>query len=176
MLLVASLWNFIGEGNGTPLQYFCLENPMDGEAWWAAVHGVARVGHDWATSLSLSCTGEGNGNPLQCSCLENPKDGRAWWAAVYGVAQSRTRLKRCSCSSSSSSRFLIALLPMSKCLLISWLHSDFGVKENEIWHCFHIFPVYLPWSNGARCHDLCFMNVSFKPAFSLSFHFHQEAR
>ena len=30
-----------GEGNGTPLQYSCLENPMDGEAWWAAVHGVA---------------------------------------------------------------------------------------------------------------------------------------
>ena len=35
-----------GEGNGTPLQYFCLENPMDGGAWWAAVHGVARVGHE----------------------------------------------------------------------------------------------------------------------------------
>ena len=31
-----------GEGNGTPLQYFCLENPMDGGAWWAAVHGVTR--------------------------------------------------------------------------------------------------------------------------------------
>ena len=31
-----------GEGNGTPLQYFCLENPMDGGAWWAAVHGVAK--------------------------------------------------------------------------------------------------------------------------------------
>ena len=31
---------------GTPLQYSCLENPMDGGAWWAAVHGVARVGHD----------------------------------------------------------------------------------------------------------------------------------
>ena len=31
----------IGEGNGTPLQYSCLENPMDGGAWWAAVHGVA---------------------------------------------------------------------------------------------------------------------------------------
>ena len=30
----------IGEGNGTPLQYSCLENPMDGGAWWAAVHGV----------------------------------------------------------------------------------------------------------------------------------------
>ena len=31
-----------GEGNGTPLQYSCLENPMDGGAWWAAVHGVAK--------------------------------------------------------------------------------------------------------------------------------------
>ena len=50
--------------------------------------------------FSLSCTGEGNGNPLQCSCLENPRDGGAWWAAVYGVAQSQTRLKRLSSSSS----------------------------------------------------------------------------
>jgi len=31
-----------GEGNGTPPQYFCLENPMDGGAWWAAVHGVTK--------------------------------------------------------------------------------------------------------------------------------------
>ena len=44
--------------------------------------------------------GEGNGNPLQCSCLENPRDGGAWWPAVYGVAQSRTRLKWLSSSSS----------------------------------------------------------------------------
>ena len=51
--------------------------------------------------FSLSCIGEGNGNPLQCSCLENPRDGEAWWAAVYGVAQSQTRLKRLSSSSSS---------------------------------------------------------------------------
>ena len=46
--------------------------------------------------ISLSCTGQGNGNPLQCSCLENPRDG-----GVCGVAQSRTRLKRLSSSSSS---------------------------------------------------------------------------
>ena len=50
---------------------------------------------------SLSRSGEGNGTPLQCSCLENPRGGGAWWAAVYGVAQSRTRLKRLSSSSSS---------------------------------------------------------------------------
>ena len=41
-------WNYgvlttgLEEGNGTPLQYSCLENPMDGGAWWAAVHGVAK--------------------------------------------------------------------------------------------------------------------------------------
>ena len=63
--------------------------------------GSQRVGHNWATSLSLF-TGEGNGNPLQCSCLENLRDGGAWWAAVYGIAQSRTRLKWLSSSSSSS--------------------------------------------------------------------------
>ena len=50
--------------------------------------------------FSLSCVGEGNGNSLQCSYLENPRDGGAWWAAVYGVAQSQTRLKRLSSSSS----------------------------------------------------------------------------
>ena len=63
--------------------------------------GSLRVGHDWAASLSLSCIGEGNGNPFQCSCLENPRDGGAWWAAIYGVAQSWTRLKQLSSSSSS---------------------------------------------------------------------------
>ena len=51
--------------------------------------------------FSLSCIGEGNGNPLQCSCLEHARDGEAQWAAIYGVAQSRTRLKRLSSSSSN---------------------------------------------------------------------------
>ena len=53
--------------------------------------------------FSLSCIGEGKGNPLQCSCLENPRDGGAWWAAISGVAQSRTRMKQLSSSSSKSS-------------------------------------------------------------------------
>ena len=48
-----------------------------------------RVGHNRATSLSLSCIGGGDGNPLQCSCLENPREGGAWWAAIYGVARVR---------------------------------------------------------------------------------------
>ena len=52
--------------------------------------------------FSLSRIGEGNGNPLQCSCLENPRDGGAWWAAVYEAAQSQTRLKQLSGSSSTN--------------------------------------------------------------------------
>ena len=77
-----------GEGNGTPLQYSCLENPEDGEAWWAAVHGVAKSLtrlSDFSYTFHFHAL-EKDGNPLQCSCLENPRDWGAWWAAVYGVA------------------------------------------------------------------------------------------
>ena len=80
----------VGEGNGNPLQYSCLENPVDRGAWWAAVCGVAQS----RTRLKLlsmhACIGEGNGNPLQYSCLENHRDRGAWWATVYGVAESDT--------------------------------------------------------------------------------------
>ena len=83
------LYQIIEEGNGTPLQYSCLESPMDGGAWWAAVCGVARS-WTWLSDFtftfhfSLSCIGEGNGNPLQCSCLENLRDGGAWWLPSMG--------------------------------------------------------------------------------------------
>ena len=46
--------------------------------------------------------------------------------------------------------------------------SDFGAQENKICQCSHSFPIYLPWSDGARCHCICFLNIVFKPAFSLS--------
>ena len=41
LFIYSSVYGHFGEGNGTPLQYSCLENPMDGGAWWAAVRGVA---------------------------------------------------------------------------------------------------------------------------------------
>ena len=63
--------------------------------------------------FSLFCIGEGNGNPLQCSCLENLRDGGAWWATVYGVAQSQTRLKRLSSSSSGKCQTLFFWAPKS---------------------------------------------------------------
>ena len=62
------------------------------------------------------------------------------------------------------SRFVIASLPRSKHLLISWLQSPSAVilkPKKIVFHCFHCFPIYLPWSDGTRCHDLQFLNVEF---------------
>ena len=60
-------------------------------------------------------------------------------------------------------RLVITFLPRSKCLLISWLQSPSAVilepQRNKGWHCFHCFPIYLPWSDGTGCHDLRFLNV-----------------
>ena len=47
------------------------------------------------------------------------------------------------------------------------ISSDFGAQENKFCHCFHFFPIYLPWSDGTGYHDLSFWMLSFKPAFSL---------
>ena len=61
------------------------------------------------------------------------------------------------------SRLVITFLPRSKHLLISWLQSPSAVilepPKNKVWHCFHCFPIYFPWSDGTRCHDLRFLNV-----------------
>ena len=72
-------------GRGIPLQYSCLENPVDRGAWWAAAHRVAQSRTRLKQLSMHTCIGEGNCNPLQYSCLENPRDGGAWWAAIYGV-------------------------------------------------------------------------------------------
>ena len=93
--------------------------------------GSLRVGHDWTTSFFLSCIGEGNGNPLQCSCLENPRDGGAWQAAVYGVAQSRTRLKRLSSSSSSNN-----VKSQGKCF---WTMVKFFISIIQLWKFFDAY-------------------------------------
>ena len=58
------------------------------------------------------------------------------------------------------SRLEITFLPRSKRLIIIMaaitICSDFGAPQNKVWHC---FPIYFPWSDGTRCHDLCFLNV-----------------
>ena len=62
------------------------------------------------------------------------------------------------------SRFVTAFLPRSKCLLISWLQAPSAVilePPKIVCHCFHCFPIYLPWSDGMGCRDLSFLNGEF---------------
>ena len=70
------------------------------------------------------------------------------------------------------SRLVIAFLPRSKRLLISWLQSPSAVilkpKKIKISHCFHCFPIYFPWSDGTSAMILVFWMLSSKPTFSLS--------
>ena len=91
--MFALLW---GEGNGTPLQHSCLENPMDGGAWWAAVHGVAKSRaqlSDFTFTFHFHALEKAMATHSSVLAWRIPGTGRAWWAAVYGVTQSRTRLK-----------------------------------------------------------------------------------
>ena len=93
-----------------PLQYSCLENPMDGGAWWATVHGVAK---SWTRLSDFTSTFHSHALEKEMATHSSvlawriPGTGGAWWAAVCGVAQSRTRLKRLSSSSSSSSSSIL---------------------------------------------------------------------
>ena len=91
--------------------------------------------------------GEGNGNPLQYSCLENPRDGGAWWAAIYGVAQSRTRLKRLSSSSSSRQNVsfpVVQLVKNQQEAQIPFLGSEDPLEKGMVTH-----------SSMLVCNSLC---------------------
>ena len=96
LLINSHLYQLIGEGHGNPLQYSCLDNPVDGE-----VHGVVK---SWTRLSDFTFTFHFHALEREMAThssilLENPRDREAWWAAVYGVAQSWTRLKRLSSSS-----------------------------------------------------------------------------
>ena len=98
----------LGEGNGTPLQYSCLENPMDGGAWWAAVHGVTKSRtrlSDFTFTFHFHALEKEMEAHSSVLAWRIPGTRGAWWAAVYGVARSRTWLKRLSSSSSQQQGF-----------------------------------------------------------------------
>ena len=87
----------VGEQNGGPLQYSCPEYPVDGGAWWAAIHRVAQS-RTWLKWLSVhACTGEGNGNPLSILTWRIPGTEEPGRLPTMGSHKSRTQL-----SSSSS--------------------------------------------------------------------------
>ena len=87
-------WTF-GESNGTPLQYSCLENPMDGRAWKAAVHGVAEGRtrlSDFIFTFHFHALEKAMATHSSVLAWKIPGTGEPG-AAVYGIAQSWTRLK-----------------------------------------------------------------------------------
>ena len=103
--LIPSAAKGVGEGNGTPLQYSCLENPMDGGAWYPVVHGVAKSRtwlSDFTFTFHFHALEKEMATHSSVLAWRIPGTGEPGWAAVYGVTQSRTRLKRLSSSSSSS--------------------------------------------------------------------------
>ena len=158
-------WTYFRQARCSLLQKFCFitGNPEKAMAphssalawkipWTEEPGGLQSRGREKSDTterlhfhFSFSCTGEGNGNPPQCSCLENPRDRGAWWAAIYGVAQSRTRLKQLSSSSSSRHYFqklfhvalnsvLVCILPHINVCVCVWTWRT-GVIASVIWVC-----------------------------------------
>ena len=96
---------------------------MDGGAWWAAVHGVARSRtqlSDFTFTFHFHALGKERATHSSVLAWRIPGMGGAWWAAISGVTQSRTRLKRLSSSSSKYNYFLllckILFAPLGKSL------------------------------------------------------------
>ena len=134
MGLSQDLTSFLLISNGTPLQYSCLENPMDGGAWWAAVNGVA-WSRTWLSDFTF---------PFHFHALEKEMATHssvlAWripgMAEPGGVSQSRTQLKRLSSSSSYLYPIQCSFLPhwshrltWSCCLFLSYFTSkDLALK------------------------------------------------
>ena len=86
---------FYGEGDGTPLQYSCLETPMDGGAWWAAVHGVAKSRtrlSDFTLTFHFHALEKAMATHSSVLAWRIPMDREAWWATVHGVTKSQTQL------------------------------------------------------------------------------------
>ena len=76
-----------GLRNGTPLQYSCLENPMDGQAWWAAVHGVPKSQirlSDFTFTFHFPVLEKEMATHSNVLAWRIPGDRGAWWSAVFG--------------------------------------------------------------------------------------------
>ena len=136
-------------------------------------------GIDWLNLLAVQGT-------LKCLLQHHSSKASIFWCSAFFIVQllhpymttgkAITLARRIfvgrvmSLLFNKLSRLVITFLPRSKCLLFSWLQSPSAVilePPKIVSHCFHCFPIYLPWSDGTGCCDLFWM-LSFRPAFSLS--------
>ena len=136
-------------GNGTPLQYSCLENPMDGGAWWAAVHGVARsrtLLSDFTLFFHFHALEKETAPHSSVLAWRIPGTGEP--VGLYGVAQSQTRLKWLSSSSSTVVLVLkrcIQAIPgcfcsgLSPFIFYSVFESCIGIQQGKSDSNFNVF-------------------------------------
>ena len=96
---------------------------------------------------------------LQCSAFFMVQLSHLYMATGKTIALTTKVSKVMFLLFNTLSRFVIAFLPRSKHLLISPAAVILEPEKKKICHCFHFFPIYLPWSDGTRCHNLSFMNV-----------------
>ena len=115
---------YVGEGNGDPLQYSCLENPMGGGAWGAAVHGVAKSRTRLSEFTFTFMHWRRKWQPTPVFLPGESQGSRTWRAAIYGVAQSRTRLTQLS-SSSKMAMYVVFL-----CSFRAFLATQNAVHRN----------------------------------------------
>ena len=150
----------MGEGNGTPLQYCCLKNPMDGGAWWAAVHGVTKsrtrlsdftftfhfhaLEKEMATHSSvLAWRIPGTGEPGGLQSLGSHKVGHDWSDLVVVVSHRLWKVVPSSfvwryflispLISSTPPFFLVACCLVSMCLWYSHFSSCYCFLVS--YHC-----------------------------------------
>ena len=142
MIFLHSIWS-IGEGNGNPLQYSCRENPMDGGAWWAAVHEVAEsrtLLSDFTFTFHFPALEKEMATHSSVLAWRIPGMGKPGGLPSLGW-QSRTRLKRLSSSSSiwSINELLLSLnnypvlLLRSSSLVVQLVKNPPAMQKTLVW-------------------------------------------
>ena len=129
------------------------------------IPGLISFRMDWLDLLAVQGTlksllqhHSSNASILQCSAFFTVQLSHPYMTTGKTIALTRQTFvgKVIPLLFNKLSRFVITFLPRSKHLLISWLQSPSAVilEPQKVWHCFHRFPIYFPWNDGTRCHDL----------------------
>ena len=156
----------IGEGNGNPLQYSCLENPRDGGAWWAAVYGVAQS-RTWLKRLSSSSSQTGSNKFLEYLARENREIWKYVAKADNAMRNNQSNLTHFLISWKKYPNLIIrplrqetekAMAPHSSTLAwkIPWAEEPGRLQSMGSWRVGHDWATELNWT---ECHSSILENL-----------------